>query len=56
MIAGVGESRNRRALVVVLVRRGLVRLVVICGEVYVRERMPDFPGRLNRSREDKQAK
>ena len=56
MVAGVGKGRNRRELVVVLVRRGFVRLVVICGEVHVRERMPDFPGRFNRSGEEKQAK
>jgi len=50
---GVRKGRDGRG-VVVPIRRGLPWLVVIRGEGDMRERVPDFPGRLNRAREDKQ--
>ena len=54
VIAEIGERRDRRWLIIAMVRDGFGRLMMIGGEVQVREGVPDLPGRLHRARKEKQ--
>ena len=54
MIPGVGKGRDGRKRIIAMVRRGFRGLVMIRGEVQVREGMPDLPGRLHRDCKEKQ--